>query len=143
MKKIILIGIVALSFVNCRITDKNEGREVISSDMIDNDNPGVLTFETDTYDFGEMALGSTIKFSFKFENTGDNPLIIHSVKASCGCTVLKEWPKDPIQPGEGGEIPVEFTPSVPGTVKKQISIIANTKPATSKVYITGTVVGVE
>lgn len=141
--KIVFIGVLAFIFSSCQITDKHGESDAISADMIDSDHPGKLTFETESYDFGEMALGSTLKFSFKFKNTGENALVIHSVKAACGCTVLKEWPKDPIQPGEEGEIPVEFTPSIPGTVKKYVSVIANTKPATTKVYITGNVVGTE
>ena len=53
-----------------------------------------------------------------FENTGKTPLIIHSVKAACGCTVLKGWPKHPIMPGESGEIPIEFNPKSPGSQRK-------------------------
>jgi len=109
--------------------------------MIDSENPAVIEFEQEEYNFGEISMGSTAEFSFKFKNTGKSPLVIHSVKAACGCTVLKDWPKDAILPGESGEIPVEFNPKAPGAVKKYVSIIANTKPATTKVYLTGTVIG--
>lgn len=142
MKKLILIGIVVFSGFSCQVTDKNNDRE-ITSDMIDNEHPAVISFEEEEYNFGEMSMGSTASFSFKFTNTGESALIIHSVKAACGCTVLKDWPKQPIMPGESGEIPVEFNPKGPGAVKKYVSIIANTKPATTKVYLSGKVVGPE
>lgn len=141
IKKTLLIGIVGLMcFSSCQITDKNDGREV-TVDMIDSDNPPVLEFEKEEHNFGEISMGSTASFSFKFKNVGESALVIHSVKAACGCTVLKDWPKHPIAPGETGEIPVEFNPKGPGAVKKYVSIIANTKPATTKVYLTGTVIG--
>ena len=140
MKKIIFCFVLLSTFVGCKITDKNEGREV-TSDMLEN--PTTIEFENPEYDFGEVSLGSDVEFSFKFKNAGDQPLIIHSVKAACGCTVLKNWPKHPIAPGETGEIPIVFNSKAPGLQKKYVSIIANTRPSITKVYLTGTVIGPE
>ena len=55
--------------------------------------------------------------------------------------VLKDWPKKPIMVGEVGEIPIEFTSKKSGFTKKYISILANTKPATTKLYLQGYVSG--
>lgn len=46
--------------------------------------------------------------TFKYENKGDKPVKITSVKSSCGCTVpaLK---KDEVAPGEKGELTATFT----------------------------------
>ena len=57
-----------------------------------------MEFEQVTYHFDTVALGSEVQFAFRFENTGDSYLLIHSVKAACGCTVLKGGLK-PIPPG--------------------------------------------
>ena len=140
MKNIVLILTLLVSIVSCKITDKNEGRE-ITSEMLEN--PTTIEFEEPEYNFGEISLGSEVEFSFKFKNSGDQILIIHSVKAACGCTVLKDWPKQPIKPGESGEIPVVFNSKVAGMQKKYVSIIANTRPSITKVYLTGTVIGPE
>lgn len=140
MIRIVLIFTLLTTVVSCKITDKNEGRE-ITSDMLEN--PTTMTFEEPEYDFGEVSLGSSVEFTFKFTNSGDAALIIHSVQAACGCTVLKDWPKHPIQPGESGEIPVVFNSKSSGKQKKRVSIIANTRPSITEVYLTGTVVGPE
>jgi hypothetical protein len=58
-------------------------------------------------DFGNISEGQRLALSFRFKNTGDKPLIIESVKPTCGCTIAT-YPKEPIAPGEEGEITGEF-----------------------------------
>ena len=136
----IINTLITDSVVEMDITDKDEVRE-ISAEMLEN--PTTIEFEEPEHDFGEVSVGSAIDFSFKFKNTGESPLIIQSVKAACGCTVLKDWPKGIIQPGESGEIPIVLNTNFPGEQKKYVSIIANTRPSITKVYMVGTVVGPE
>lgn len=143
MKKILISGFVLVSLISsCKITDKNENRPV-TSDMINTDaeKAPVMKFDNEIFEFEDMAVGSTIKHSFKFKNTGKTALLLFDVKASCGCTVLKGWPKEPIAPGESAEIPIEFTPNVTGQNEKSVSIVANTIPSTKKLTIKGMVVG--
>ena len=49
--------------------------------------------------FGEIRQGKPVTTTFEFTNTGAAPLLISSVKTSCGCTA-SNWTKDAIQPGE-------------------------------------------
>src|SRR5205085_1813085 len=37
--------------------------------------------------FGTANKGEQVKVSFRFRNTGNQPLILASVRAACGCTV--------------------------------------------------------
>lgn len=143
MKKIILsIAVVGLIFPSCTISDKENGSSSeITAEMIDPENPPVISFDEKDFNFGEAAIGSTIDHTFTFTNTGKGPLIIHDVKPSCGCTALKNWPKGAIAPGESGEIPIEFTPSVSGTANKTVSVITNCSPSVIKLQITGNVIG--
>ncbi len=143
MKHIIITCIVILSVTtSCKLTDKNEGK-AITADMLNTnpENAPTMEFDNETFEFENIAVGSTVKHSFKFTNTGKKALLLFDVKASCGCTVLKGWPKEPIAPGESGEIPIEFTPNVTGQNEKSVSIVANTIPSTKKLSIKGTVVG--
>ena len=140
MKGLIIIFTFLSIIVGCQITDKNEDRAITSAML---ENPTAIEFEDAEYDFGEISLGSSVEFSFKFKNTGEYPLIIQSVKAACGCTVLKDWPKEAIMPGESGEIPIVFTAKFPGDQKKYVSIIANTRPSITKVYLIGKAIGPE
>ena len=66
-----------------------------------------MSFEHNDFDFGSVKEGEKVKHTYKFKNTGSEPLIISSAKGSCGCTVPK-WPSEPIAPGASGVIDVEF-----------------------------------
>jgi hypothetical protein len=131
-----------LAFNSCSISDKNAATELDPS-MIDSENPAIMTFDTENYNVGDVAVGSVNNFVFKFKNTGKSVLVIHDVKPSCGCTVPKGWPKDPIPPGGTGEIPIEFTPSMAGTINKSVSIVATTNPSVTKLTISGNAIGVD
>jgi hypothetical protein len=80
---------------------------VSAKEPIDTVNVAKIEFEETEHDFGVVGEGVIIEHVFKFTNTGKMPLIINSARSTCGCTV-PEWPKDPIPPGEGGEISVRF-----------------------------------
>jgi hypothetical protein len=87
-----------------------------------------MEFEESEWDFGKITDGDKVRHVFKFTNTGDEPLTIKNAKGSCGCTV-PEWPKEPIAPGEQGEINVEFnSKKKPGKQTKRVTITANTEP---------------
>ncbi|MDC0178135.1 DUF1573 domain-containing protein, partial [Polaribacter sp.] len=59
-------------------------------------------FEQETIDYGKIEKASEGARVFVFTNIGDKPLIIETIKSSCGCTVPKK-PEAPIMPGEKGE----------------------------------------
>ncbi|MEO6131025.1 MAG: DUF1573 domain-containing protein [Saprospiraceae bacterium] len=98
-----------------------------------------MAFEETDFDFGTVNEGEHVKHTYKFKNTGNEPLIIASAKGSCGCTVPK-WPSDPIAPGQTGVIDVEFdSKGKPGKQTKRVTVVANTVPAQSFLNITGNV----
>ncbi|WP_209331522.1 DUF1573 domain-containing protein [Lunatimonas salinarum] len=80
----------------------------------------VITFEESSIDFGNITQGEKVQHIFKFENTGKSPLVISNVAATCGCTV-PAWPKEPIAPGQSGEIKVSFNSA--GKMGKQNSVV--------------------
>ena len=81
------------------------------------------------YDFGKVTDGEKVEFSFRFKNTGKNPLIVSNAVASCGCTV-PEKPEEPIKPGETGFIKVMFnTQGRVGPAHKTVTITSNANPA--------------
>jgi hypothetical protein len=67
----------------------------------------IIRFETDTHDFGEIKAGTKTRFAFKFTNTTDKPVALRNVKGGCVCT-RPIWNEAPVNPGEQGEILVEF-----------------------------------
>lgn len=51
-----------------------------------------------------------IKVEIEFKNSGDQPLIVSSVRGCCG-TRITGWTKEPVRPGEKGTITAEFRPA--------------------------------
>lgn len=99
-----------------------------------------IKFEEERFNFGTITQGEKVKHTFKFTNTGNSDLVIVSAKGSCGCTV-PEWPKEPIAAGEQGEIYVVFnSDGKSGKQVKQVSIVANTEPATSVIALEGDII---
>lgn len=127
-------------FVNCNTTPKYN--EENYSHLIDLENPPVISFEESEYNFGTIIEGEQVEHKFKFTNTGKGVLILSDVTASCGCTVPKNWPRTPINPGESAYIEVVFnSEGRVGKANKIITVMANTKNNPTKVTLTGEVVG--
>lgn len=98
-----------------------------------------MNFADMNHDFGNIQQDSKNTKVFVFTNTGDEPLIIETAKGSCGCTVPK-FPKEPIAPGETGEIEVVYSPGKQqGAQNKKITITANTDPVNTVLNISATV----
>ena len=98
-----------------------------------------IKFDKTTHDFGTFSESSPkVTCTFKFTNTGDDLLIIHQAVASCGCTV-PSYTKEPIKPGESGEIKVTYNGAgkYPGHFKKSITIRRNAKTEMTRLYIEG------
>lgn len=152
MKKLIIgIALFTNLLVSCKKSENTSGgapnenkpNSVSTETIKDTVNVPVITFEQPDYDFGTIKQGEVVKHVFKFTNSGKTPLIIEQATASCGCTVPK-WPKDPIKPGESGEIYAEFNSAgKQGVQKKTISIKANTNPDQTVISLTGTIESVK
>ncbi len=94
-----------------------------------------ITFEVSSHDFGDIAQGEKVNYVFKFENTGIEPLILSNVLTTCGCTATS-WPRQPIVPGEGGEISVSFNSAGKmGKQNKVITVVSNAINAQERVKI--------
>lgn len=140
MKALVYIFAITVVLVSCNVTDKDDALP-ITADMIDPENPPVISFKSMTHDFGDVAMGQKLTHTFEFKNTGESPLLIHSVKPSCHCTVLQDWSKKPIKPGETGSITAQFEGKFAGKNNKYISVVANTSPNTTQLNLTANVVG--
>ena len=104
----------------------------------DSSNMPVITFESETIDYGTIPWDADGNREFKFKNTGKEPLIISEVQRSCGCTT-PEAPKDPIKPGESGIIKVHYDTKRIGNFEKTITVISNARPPAKRIFIKGVV----
>ncbi|MGQ1784328.1 MULTISPECIES: DUF1573 domain-containing protein [unclassified Saccharicrinis] len=99
-----------------------------------------FSFNETLHNFGEVKeADGKVSHEFSFTNTGSLPLVIHNVRASCGCT-SPEWSKKPIAPGAKGYVKATFDPrNRPGNFNKTITVTANTANPNTVLRITGNV----
>ena len=85
-----------------------------------------ITFDENTFDFGVVKEESnSVSHVFSFTNTGNEPLVLSSVKASCGCTT-PQWSREPVAPGGKGTILVKYsTAGRPGAFTKTVTVSSN------------------
>lgn len=141
----IVLVILVLLTAGC----SNDRKDKLSTDVITNPNTAsgnpendlpVIEFEKDIHDFGKLIEGEKAVYSFKFRNTGKTDLVISQVNSSCGCTVPR-FPKEPVKPGEEGQIRVTFDSSGrKGVQNKAITIITNCQPNSTVIRIKAQVI---
>lgn len=95
-----------------------------------------IKFHETEVDLGKVKVGSVNQHYFVIENTGDRPLIIESLKASCGCTTPIK-PKSPIQPGNKDSILIKFVPfeGMQGQQEKIVNVKTNTYIPLTKLFL--------
>jgi hypothetical protein len=98
----------------------------------------VITFESLVHDYGEIEQEGNGECVFTFTNTGSETLLLTNVKASCGCTA-PSWSRDPIKPGEKGNITVKYNTRIVGTFNKSITVTTNGDPSQVMLRIKGSV----
>ena len=99
-----------------------------------------MVFREYQHDFGKVAEGEKISYTFTFDNKGKSNLIISSATTTCGCTVTK-YDKKPIPPGAGGILEVAFdTSGRSGMQTKIITVRSNATTPVALLKITAEVV---
>jgi major membrane immunogen (membrane-anchored lipoprotein) len=135
MKKIYFVIILATALLACGNKNSAQDEASIIEFGDEKTKEAKFEFEEEVWDFGTITDGEVVEHSFKFKNAGNEPLVIASVKASCGCTV-PDYSKEPVKPGKTGIIRVSFdSKGKENAVSKDVTIIANTVPVTSKLEI--------
>ncbi|HEV8514738.1 MAG TPA: DUF1573 domain-containing protein [Cyclobacteriaceae bacterium] len=115
-----------------------EGLSTVSAQTLSTG--AALTWEDNAFDFGEIIAGEKVEHTFKFSNTGTEPLVITNVQVTCGCTTPKGWPRDPIAPGKKAELVVQFNSAGKiGRQNKVVTVISNAVEGNRQVTFTATV----
>jgi len=143
--------LLIVSFLACNPPEEKlpSGESKLSPDIVNN--PSTANGEADSstapkfyfaetsHHFGEIKEGEKVSYVFKFKNVGGSQLVITQAKGSCGCTV-PEYSKNPVAPGDEGEIKVTFDSNGrSGMESKTVTIVANTIPATKVLTISAEV----
>jgi hypothetical protein len=93
------------------------------------------------HDFGKFREeAGKQSFDIVVTNTGNAPLVIQNIAASCGCT-QPDWTKQPIPPGGNGKITAKYDPANrPGQFSKTLSVYTNSKPEVVVLTLKGEVI---
>ena len=101
-----------------------------------------INFEQKVINYGKIEKGGNGSRVFKFKNEGNEPLVLNSVRASCGCTTPK-WTREPIAPGTEGEIIVKYDTNRLGNFHKTVTVQSNAASKTVVLTIKGQVMNPE
>ncbi len=94
-----------------------------------------IEFEESSKNFGDIIQGDVVEHTFKFVNTGNQPLILSNVLVTCGCTAT-DWPREPIAAGKSSSITVKFNSrGKSGAQNKIVTVVSNAVNSREKVSI--------
>jgi mono/diheme cytochrome c family protein len=84
-----------------------------------------LQLDTNSFDFGTVEEGVTVRHTFRITNAGSRVLHIENVSASCGCTMVV-LTKNELEPGQTTTLKVSIdTAMKQGSVTKNVTIDSN------------------
>lgn len=84
-----------------------------------------LSVDHGSYNFGTITQGKKVQHNFTIRNSGDAPLQIKQLAASCGCTAAKPS-TSLVLPGKTAEIMVTFdSANFTGKVEKTVAMTTN------------------
>ena len=106
---------------------------------VEETNGPLISFSETEYDFGTVRTGDEAVHYFVFSNTGNAPLAIVNVRASCGC-MASEWTKKPVVTGGRDSLRVEYNTRIKGSFNKTISVQSNAENGDIELKIRGSVV---
>lgn len=141
MKKIVfaLSTICLTLFVSCKEDATSKIKEENVAAAAERDANATkfpaIEFDKTEFDFGEIESRQNVETVFSYKNVGDAPLVITNISSSCGCTVPKDWSREPLAPGETGQFTVKFNGSGSGNVSKTVTVTANTEKGKEMVRI--------
>lgn len=137
MKKILLLSVVVLlSFGSFAQQLSLDGARIVAAVK---ETAPAFVWEESVFDFGKIKLGEPVTHEFEFTNSGQEPLVISSVKASCGCTVTA-YTKDPVPAGGTGFVKATYNAARAGQFSKTVTVVANTSEGSVLLTIKGEVV---
>ncbi len=112
-------GVTKVSKKNKTATTKSTAKVAVA----ENPSESLLLKETE-FDFGKIPQGKPVTHVFEFTNTGNTPLALDNVQASCGCTT-PVWTKDTVAAGQTAVIKVGYNAANEGPFTKPVTITFN------------------
>lgn len=99
-----------------------------------------MVFDHTDHNFGTFdEADGAVSHVFTFKNEGDAPFVIENVATTCGCTT-PSYSRQPIRPGQSGEITITYDPAGrPGRFSRDIIIVSNARKNRNILTVKGVV----
>lgn len=120
MKKIFLASLLVMFSIGVASAQDTEKKEAAKAP----ESGPKIEFASTVHDYGDIQKGGDGNCEFTFTNTGNEPLILSNVRASCGCTT-PSWTKAPVMPGKTGTIKVRYNTNNIGGFSKRVTVNSN------------------
>ncbi|MCM1107586.1 MAG: DUF1573 domain-containing protein [Clostridium sp.] len=98
-----------------------------------------MVVDNDVANMGEVMFQMPQKATFRVKNKGTAPLTITQVHPSCGC-MQADWTRQPIAPGEEGEITTLYDARMLGVFQKDLEVYTNESDEPVYLHLQGRVV---
>ncbi len=153
MKHLVLSISLLLALTACnndaKKTDNGNSTEITNEQIanpatadqpvVDPSQLAIMKFNKTDHHFGDIVENQSVETVYEFVNEGKVDLLISKCEAQCGCTV-PDWPRQPIKPGEKGEIKVVFNSAgKSGTNNKIVTVFANIQGGKTELKFTANV----
>jgi len=130
-RKCFILAPILISYVLCLQTGcQEQAKEAVTTQekpeaVAESDKPSPeITFENEVFDFGEVGPNKKNTGKIKFTNAGEALLKITKVARCCG--VVTRLGKMEYEPGESGELKVEWNSGYrPSTLRRKLTIHSN------------------
>lgn len=98
-----------------------------------------IEWKNEELDLGTIEHNQPVSAVFEFTNTGNEAIVITTVKPSCGCTGT-DYEKKAIAPGKTSQIKATYNAASKGSFRKSISVITSASETPVVLFIKGTVI---
>jgi hypothetical protein len=125
MRKIIVLSwvLIVTAVYGCTGGSRKNSSDPYSKNI--NSGTSEISFREYEHNFGKVAEGEKVSYTFIFDNKGTSDLVLSSASTTCGCTVPK-YDTKPIPPGASGNLEVVFdTSGRNGIQTKTITVKSN------------------
>jgi hypothetical protein len=138
MKKILCI-VILISLFSVKNSIAQQPTQTAGDVKKEKVNGPVARYDLTTLDMGDIEQKVPKTATFVLNNDGNEPLIIVTAQASCGCTGL-QYEKEPILPGKSANISATYNAANAGNFLKSITVKTNASDQPVVLSIKGNVV---
>ncbi len=140
MKKMIFVLLMPAVFILSQASAQNQpAQNAAKTETKAKVNGPVARWDITENQMGDIPQGIPRAAQFILTNDGNEPLIISTAQASCGCTNLN-YSKEPLMPGKSTTISATYNAAAKGNFSKTVTVRTNASDQPTILWIKGNVV---